>query len=201
MVHPALAAMMDWWTTGAEQMWARAGRGDSSRDRGSAGRSPSQGSPRHGDLFYAGGSAETWDLRLPAERASRVIDWQRKHQLLSDLRDTGSGSWMPFDWAADGWDADDVPFAGDPISIVASPVVILEGAYGARPELHDVLDLLVLLDVPRDVRRRQLLDRVGVGYRADWEARWAAAEDYYFASVMPSEQFDLVLGSIGSAET
>lgn len=49
--------------------------------------------------------------------------------------------------------------------------VILEGAYSARPELHDVPDIRILLDTPPEQRRRQLLEREGDHYRTDWEAR------------------------------
>ncbi|MEO5838811.1 MAG: hypothetical protein ABIQ73_11355 [Acidimicrobiales bacterium] len=52
----------------------------------------------------------------------------------------------------------------------------------------------MLLDIPRDVRRRQLLEREGEDYRSDWESRWSVAEDHYFGTVMPPERFDLVLG-------
>ncbi|HSP28368.1 MAG TPA: hypothetical protein VLN74_07450 [Ilumatobacteraceae bacterium] len=72
---------------------------------------------------------------------------------------------------------------------------MLEGAYSCRPELHDLLDLRVLLDIPHDIRRRQLLGREGDSFRADWEARWSAAEDHYFSVVMPPDLFDLRLGS------
>ena len=72
-------------------------------------------------------------------------------------------------------------------------VVILEGAYSARPELSDLFALRVLLDVPRDVRRARLLQREGERYRAEWEARWGEAEDLYFEVLMPPGAFDLVL--------
>ena len=75
-----------------------------------------------------------------------------------------------------------------------APVVVLEGAYSCRPELHDLLDLRVLLVVPDEVRRAQLRQREGEAYRAEWDARWAAAEEHYFGTVMPPERFDLVLG-------
>lgn len=147
-----------------------------------------------GDQFYAGGSAQTWDSRPTVERADRVIDWRRQHLLLSQLRSNGVGSWRPFDWDAHDWDSDDVPLQTEPLWSVSAPVVVLEGAYSARPELHDLLDLRVLLEVPSEVRRRQLLEREGDEYRSDWEARWSGAEDHYFASVMPPARFDLVLG-------
>ncbi len=103
-----------------------------------------------GDDFYAGGSAELWDQRSLAEKAQRVIDWQRQYRLL-------------------------------------------EGVYSARPELHDVLDILVLLDTPPEQRRRQLVERECDHYRAEWEARWSAAEDHYFGVTMPPHCFERVL--------
>jgi uridine kinase len=146
-----------------------------------------------GDQFYAGGSAASWDQRTAAERASGVIDWRRQRTLLQQLRDRGDGTWSPFDWDSEDWDSDDPPLRAEPVRSVVAPVVMLEGAYSARPELHDLLDLRVLLDVPTDVRHRQLLEREGKEYLSDWDARWSEAEDHYFGSVMPATQFDLVL--------
>ena len=102
--------------------------------------------------------------------------------------------WHPFDWEADDWASDTVPLAPQPVIAPAGAVVILEGAYSCRPELHDVLDLRVLLDTPADVRRQRLLEREGEAYRTDWEARWSAAEEHYFGTVMPPSRFDLILG-------
>ena len=109
------------------------------------------------------------------------------------LRTQGHAEWHAFDWDADDWDADIVPFRSEPTRCTASPVVLLEGAYSARPELHDLLDLLVLLDTPTDVRLERLLEREGESYRSDWLGRWSAAEDHYFGTVMPRARFDLVL--------
>ena len=148
-----------------------------------------------GDDFYAGGSAQTWDRRTAAEKADRVIDWHRQRDVLEQLRRHGIAEWHPFDWDAEGWDSEIVPLAPVPMVARAAPVVVLEGACSCRPELHDLLDLRVLLEVPRDVRRRRLLDREGDAYQADWESRWSRAEDCYFGTKMPPERFDLVLTS------
>ncbi|MEZ5412228.1 MAG: hypothetical protein R2761_29620 [Acidimicrobiales bacterium] len=147
-----------------------------------------------GDQFYAGGSAATWDGRPVPERASAVIDWRRQRAVLAELRSRGRAEWRPFDWHADDWDADDAPLAAEPIELEAGPVVILEGAYSARPELHDLLDLRVLLLAPAPLRTDRLRHRDGDTYHADWAARWSSAEDHYFGSVMPPSRFDLVLG-------
>ena len=147
-----------------------------------------------GDQFYGGGSAATWDKRTFVEKVDRVIDWRRQRLTLEALRDDGGAWWQPFDWESDDWDADEVPLAKESVRSEAAPVVVLEGAYSCRPELHDLLDLRVLLDIPREVRRARLLQREGEDYRADWEARWSAAEDHYFGTVMPLRCFDVVVG-------
>jgi len=79
--------------------------------------------------------------------------------------------------------------------VVAGPagVVLLDGAYSARPELAHLFALRVLLDLPRPTRRERLLQREGARYRAEWEARWGEAEDLYFGTLMPPGSFDLVL--------
>jgi hypothetical protein len=146
-----------------------------------------------GDTFYAGGSAEAWDRLAPAEKADRVIDWRRQRAVLEQLHRSGVAQWQSFDWDADDWDSETIPLVPIPTVARAAPVVILEGAYSCRPELHDLLDLRVLLDMPHDLRRQRVIDREGEDYQADWEARWSTAEDYYLGMVMPPERFDLVL--------
>jgi len=146
-----------------------------------------------GDDFYAGGTAERWDQRSPSEKAAQVIDWHRQHRVLEDLRLRGNASWYPFDWEAPDWNSDRVPLRSTPMSLTSADIVSLEGAYSARPELHDVLDILILLNTPTEQRRRQLLQREGDDYRTDWEARWSAAEYHYFGVIMPPDRFDHVL--------
>ena len=148
-----------------------------------------------GDDFYAGGGATTWDARSTAEMADRVMDWRRQRDVLVALRDHGLASWRPFDWTSDDWDTDVVPLLERPTTCAAATVVVLEGAYTCRPELHALLDLRVLLDTPTAVRRAQLRRREGDWFRDDWDARWAAAEDHYFGTVMTPDRFDLVLGA------
>lgn len=152
-----------------------------------------------GDQFYAGGSSSTWDARTAEAKADLVIDWRRQRAVLEALLADGVAEWRPFDWEADDWDADEIPLLATPSRAATADVVVLEGAYSCRPELHDLLDLTVLLDPPADRRRQQLLDREGDTYRADWEARWGEAEDHYFGAVMPPERFHLVLGGCEAA--
>jgi uridine kinase len=142
-----------------------------------------------GDDFYAGGSGESWDAMTAEQKVAHVIDWRHQRPMLEALRRGDTVTYHPYDWyddANDGW-------APHVVTVESAPVIILDGAYSARPELADLLDLRVLLLIDDDVRRAQLLAREGDLYRTEWEARWAEAELHYFGSIMPPEAFDLVL--------
>jgi hypothetical protein len=70
----------------------------------------------------------------------------------------------------------------------------LTGAYAARPELADLVDVAVLVTLLcDDVRRARLAVREGKASMRAWHALWDAAEDFYFADVCPPEVFDLLV--------
>jgi uridine kinase len=140
-----------------------------------------------GDDFYRGGGDAFWDAMGPAEKVDLVIDWRRQRAVLERLRRGQRAQWRPYDWEAD----DGRP--GKELTAGPADVVILDGAYSARPQLADLFSLHALLDVPRDARRERLLRREGERHRAEWEARWGEAEDLYFETMMPPDAFDLVL--------
>jgi uridine kinase len=145
-----------------------------------------------GDDFYRGGDDAYWNALGPAEKVDLAIDWRRQRTLLECLLHGHPATWRPYDW-----DADDGRLAGE---ITASPadLVILDGAYSARPELADLFSLRVLLDAARDIRRARLLQREGERDRAEWEARWSEAEDLYFDHLMAKSAFDIVLALDGT---
>jgi uridine kinase len=144
-----------------------------------------------GDDFYRGGTDAMWDALTAGAKVERVIDWRRQRAVLECLGRRERAQWRPYDWEADDGRLG-APIAGGP-----ADVVILEGAYSGRPELADLLTLRVLLELPRDVRRARLLQREGEQYRAEWEARWAEAEDVYFEVILPRQCFDLVIDGMG----
>lgn len=137
-----------------------------------------------GDDFYAGGIGIKEDP--PQSRAARCIDWQAQRRVLSALRGGQAASYHAFDW--DAFDGSPVPQA---THVTPVPILILEGAYSARPELRDLLDLTILATVPHSLREARLIQREGeIG---PWEAQWHEAEDWYFAHAAPEAGFDLVL--------
>jgi uridine kinase len=146
-----------------------------------------------GDDFYAGGSEGDWDARSAAEKADLCIDWRRlRRKAIEPLLAGKPASWHPFDWEAGHGQAETVIVARP------APVVILDGAYSARPELSDLIGLSVLVDVPAAVRRARLVEREGATAVDDWYWRWDDAEIYYFTEVRPPSWFDLVVGNAGS---
>jgi uridine kinase len=78
---------------------------------------------------------------------------------------------------------------------VPRAIIILDGAYSARPELRDLIDLAVLVEAPETIRHERLAAREESGFLARWHARWDSAEEHYFTVVRPPEAFDLTLTS------
>ena len=74
-----------------------------------------------------------------------------------------------------------------------APVIIVEGAYSARAELADPIDLSILIDVPAAVREQRLAAREAAAFLAAWHARWDAAESFYFEHIRPAVTFDLIV--------
>ena len=91
--------------------------------------------------------------------------------VLEQLPRVGQATWRPFDWDADDWDRDTVPLAAERVVARADRVVILDGAYSCRPELHDLLDLRVLLDIPGTSGGVNSSNARVTYYRSDWDAR------------------------------
>ena len=141
------------------------------------------------DDFYAGGSLAEWQARSPAEKADWCIDWRRlRAEAVEPLLAGRTATWRPFDWDA-GHGLADHWTARKP-----GPVLVLDGAYSARPELADLVDLAVLVALEDDgERRRRLRARDGNDDVAAWQAVWDEAEDHYFRSVRPEASFPRVL--------
>lgn len=141
------------------------------------------------DDFWAGGSDNEWDRCSPQEKASMAIDWKRlRSEALEPLLAGKHASWHPFDWKAGKG------LASHSINCGPTSLIVLDGAYSARPELSDIIDLSVLVEVPDDSNRRARLEnREGKEYMDNWHCRWDPAENYYFSKVRPKDSFDMVI--------
>jgi uridine kinase len=147
------------------------------------------------DFFAAEITDAEWAAMGPRERATAAIDWRRlRRQALEPLLAGTSASWDPFDFSAGTRPDGTYPMATQAVTRGPASVVVLDGAYSARPEISDLIDLAVLVDVPTSERHRRIAAREeDKAFLAAWRARWDAAEDYYFTHVRPPASFDLVV--------
>jgi uridine kinase len=142
-----------------------------------------------GDDFYSahlpGLDQPAREAMSDAEAAASIIDWRRlRAEALLPLSERRAACYAPFDWEAhDG-------SLGPPKTVRAADLVIVEGVYSARPELADMVDLRVILEVPADVRARRLADRRDPEDLAHF---WDRAEQHYFSEICPPHTFDLRL--------
>lgn len=140
------------------------------------------------DDFYSGGELHEWERLTAREKADRVIDWRRvRGEVLLPLRAGRGASWRPFNWDTM------TGLAPEPMAVPPSRVVILDGAYSARPELTDLIDLFILVTLDDHVRRERLRLREGDDIASPWQAVWDEAEEHYFGTIRPPEAFDLVI--------
>lgn len=148
------------------------------------------------DFFAAGITDPEWDAMTPAERAAAAIDWRRlRAEALEPLLAGRVALWHPFDFEAGTRPDGTYPMSTETVARQPAPVIVLEGAYSARPELADLIDLSVLVDVPVAERHWRLASREEETFRDAWHARWDGAEEFYFAEVRPPSSFDLVVGA------
>lgn len=143
------------------------------------------------DDFYAGGDDAVWELRSAEQKAREVIDWARlRAEALEPLARGEQASWRPLDFEPGvGWRG----WRDEPVLVGPADVVVVDGAYSARPELDDLVDLRVLVEAREDVRRARVVKREGAEFAARWHAIWDEAEDHYFTNVRPPSSFDLVV--------
>src|SRR5439155_548803 len=112
------------------------------------------------DFFAAGVSDAEWDRRTPAQRAADAIDWRRlKREALEPLRTGRPARWHAFDFSAGPRRDGTYPLQRTPTERGPKPVVLLDGAYSARPELADVVDLTVLVEAAPTTRETRLAAR------------------------------------------
>ncbi len=152
------------------------------------------GTVLEGDDFYNPALADLdpveRDRMTGADAAKIVIDWRRlRAEALEPLLRGAATAYRPYDWEArDGRLA-------EPKLLPAGELVIVDGVYSARPELADLVDLAVLIEVDPVIRAERLAER-----EADdpgWVAFWERAEQHYFQFVRPPSSFDLRLADLG----
>lgn len=152
------------------------------------------------DFYDAGVTDAEWDRRTPGQRATDAIDWRRlKREAIEPLRAGRAAHWHAFDFLAGPRADGTYRMQPTPTVRASKPLVLLDGAYSARPELADVLDLTALVEATASARRARLKAREAPDFLQQWHARWDPAEDFYFTHVRPPSSFDLVVEANGDA--
>jgi CTP:molybdopterin cytidylyltransferase MocA/uridine kinase len=149
----------------------------------------SGGSVLEGDDFYRRSLPKLTVLEREAmsdaEVVDAVIDWERlRDQALLPLRARKSAIFQPYDW-----DTNDGRLA-PPKTIPPADLIIVVGAYAARPELADLIDAAVYLGEDPQTRSRRNAERESDPH---WAHFWERGEAYYFSVVRPPASFHLQL--------
>jgi uridine kinase len=147
------------------------------------------------DDFYAANISDAeWEALSPQALAESAIDWRRlRTEALEPLRAGKPARWHPFDFVAGVRPDGTYAMSQNVEERQPAAVIVLDGAYSTRPELADLIDLSILVDVPLAVRHERLAAREDAEFLAAWHARWDVAEEYYFTVVRPKTAFDLVV--------
>jgi uridine kinase len=140
-----------------------------------------------GDDFYSARLPLLSDAEREAmsdqDASESIIDWRRlRSEALMPLLARQTARYSPYDW-----DADDGSLTPEK-EFPAADVIIIDGVHSARPELADLVDLSVFVDVAPQVRYQRLGERHDV---PEWSRFWDRAERHYFTTLRPPECFQL----------
>jgi uridine kinase len=78
-------------------------------------------------------------------------------------------------------------------AVLAHETVVVDGVFLFRPELDDLWDARVFLDVDPEEQWRRVLARDPEDVRARYDTRYRPAYEAYRAAVRPAERADVVL--------
>ncbi|MBM7563167.1 uridine kinase family protein [Paenibacillus sacheonensis] len=139
------------------------------------------------DFFDAAVPDEEWDLCPDEQKCRRCMDWIRlRREVLEPLLNGQPARYRPYSFETED------KLAPESVIIQPSPVILLDGIYSALPELNDLLDYKILIQVPDAIRHRRHNERENSEDIA-WHRRWDPSEAYYFAQVRPPSSYDLVI--------
>jgi uridine kinase len=137
-----------------------------------------------GDDFYRPLNESTRAALTPLEAVDLSFDWERlRDEALAPLLRGDEARYRRYDWGPGR--------LGEEVAAVAAHgVIVIEGTYTARPALRGYLDLIVVVEAPRELRTARMLERDDA---PDLIARRQAAEDWYFERQDPRRVADLVI--------
>ncbi|MBQ9328379.1 MAG: dephospho-CoA kinase [Solobacterium sp.] len=84
---------------------------------------------------------------------------------------------------------------GEELSIPESNVVVVEGSYSTHPELRDLYDLKVFLDINEEDQKERIRQRNGEAKLQVFIDRWIPLEELYFSNCGVKESADLYINT------
>lgn len=146
------------------------------------------------DFFSADIPDQAWDRFTIEEKLEHVFDWGRlRHRVIDPLLRREVARWQAFDFES-GLRADGTyGMQEEPKQREPAEVILIEGAYSAGPQLADLVDLAILVEVPVERRHTRLKAREEREFLRRWHQVWDEVESYYFSEVRPRESFDMVV--------
>lgn len=145
------------------------------------------------DFFSADIPEHQWDKFTVEEKLNNVLKWKQiRFNVIEPLLKGKPAKWYAFDFASQRSDGT-YPMQTAINERNASPVILIEGAYSASPELADLVDLAILVDVSVEERHARLKAREEKHFLEKWHKRWDEVEAYYSTQVRPKSSFDLIV--------
>ena len=146
------------------------------------------------DFFAAAIPDDRWDVFSIEERLEHVFDWQRlRESAIEPLLNGRPARWHAVDFESGLRPDGTYGMRSDYTEREPSKVILLDGVYSAGPQLADLVDLAVLVDVSLDERHARLAVREEKQFLARWHKRWDPVENYYLTHVRPRSSFNLVV--------
>ena len=147
------------------------------------------------DDFFAGSiPSSAWYEFSAEEKLFRVFEWERlRENVLFPLKNGLPAKWFAFDFESGLRPDGTYGLEHEPKMPMPADVILLEGAYSSSPELSDLVDYSVLLNVPVDVRHARLANRQDEEFSRGWHQLWDEVEELYFSRLKSHDSFDLVL--------
>ena len=148
------------------------------------------------DFFAANIPDHKWDEFSVEEKLKYVLNWNRvRVDVISPLLRGETARWYSFDFQS-GLGADGTyGIENEPKEREPSRVILIEGAYSSSPELADLVNFAILVDVPKEERHSRIALREDSDFLLHWHRRWDEVEEYYFNEIRPKSYFDLIIDS------
>jgi len=147
------------------------------------------------DDFYAAHiSDHFWDTFTIEERFQRAFDWRRlREDAIKSLQKDQPAVWYAFDFVS-GLRADGTyGMETEPKTLEPANVIPIDGAFSASPQLSDLVDFSILVNVSVKERHARTSRREDPAFLERWHQLWDPVEDYYHNTLRPPDSYDLVV--------